>query len=316
MSGAIARALVTGATGFIGSALVARLAREGVPTLCLVRAESPRAATLERLAGVEVRRLASFTQRELDAALKDLEIEVIFHLASYGVSPAERDPEAMIEGNVALTTRLVAAAPTSLRRFLFTGSCSEYAPAREPTHLDEQHPIAPISLYGAAKAAARLCGDALARTRGLPFVTLRPFGVYGPGEGPHRLVPHLLDRLKRGEPPELTPGEQARDLTFIDDVVDALLLAATAEAIEPHAVYNLCSGEPVRIRAVAEATARLLGTPSADLGLGRRPYRSDEPMWVVGDGRRFHEATGFRPKVGLDEGLARMIDDARGRSRS
>lgn len=308
----IATAIVTGATGFIGSALARRLAHEGVRTVCPVRAASPRAAALEGLPGLEVLRLTSFSAAELEAALGAVPADAVFHLASYGVDPKERDPETMIEGNISLLARLVAlAARWPVRRFIHTGTCSEYAPAREPERLAETHLVAPTSLYGAAKAAAGIYGGGLARQLGLPLITLRLFGVYGPGEAPHRLIPYLLDCLSRGVTPELTGGEQSRDLTYIDDLIEAILAAASAPGIEAHGVYNVGTGVPVQIRKVALTTARLLGQPESALGLGRRPYRSDESMWVVADPGRFEAASGWRAQVSLDEGIARMIAGVR-----
>jgi nucleoside-diphosphate-sugar epimerase len=317
MSEGITAALVTGATGFIGSALARRLARGGARTACLVRARSPRAARLSGVAGIEIIEATSFEPSELRAALSSVKAEVVFHLASYGVNPAQRDPAQMIEGNANLLVRLLLAASGGpLRRFVYTGSCSEYAPTQEPERITELHPLRPISLYGAAKAAAYLYGNVLARQLGVPFVTLRPFGVYGIGEAEHRLVPHLIDHLRRGARPSLTGGEQVRDLTYIDDVVDALIAAATAPRIESYQAYNVCSGAPLRIRAVAEKVASLAGKPDADIGLGERPYRNDEAMWVVGDGTRFSDATGFRPSIGIDEGLRRVVVHALGEAGS
>lgn len=312
MTTEVATAIVTGATGFIGSALARRLAENGVRTVCPVRAGSPRAAALDGIHGLEPVRLASFSTAELEGALGAVPADVIFHLASYGVDPSERDPEAMIEGNIALLARLVAlAARRPVQRFIHIGSCSEYAPAREPERLGESHLVAPTSLYGAAKAAAGLFGGGLARQLGVPLVTLRLFGVYGVGEAPHRLIPYLLDCLSRGVMPELTSGEQTRDLTYIDDMVDAILAAASAPGIEAHGVYNVGSGVPVQIRAVARATACLLDKPESALGLGRRPYRSDESMWIVADPSRFQAAAGWRARVSLDEGITRMIAGVR-----
>jgi UDP-glucose 4-epimerase len=308
----IATAIVTGATGFIGSSLAKRLAQSGARVVCPVRAESPRAASLDGIPGVEPMRLASFSAANLEAALGAVNPDVIFHLASYGVDPRERDPEAMVEGNIALLERLVALAARWPRsRFIHTGTCSEYAPVAEPERLTEAHAALPTSLYGAAKAAAGLYAGALSRHLGVPLITLRLFGVYGSGEAGHRLIPYLLDCLSRGVTPELTGGEQSRDLTHVDDVVAALLAAAVAPGVEAHGVYNVGTGVPVQIRAVAAATARLLGKPESALGLGRRPYRSDEPMWIVADPSRFCAASGWRATISLDEGIARMIAELR-----
>ncbi|WP_437592141.1 NAD-dependent epimerase/dehydratase family protein [Sorangium sp. So ce1000] len=318
MSAGLGTVLVTGATGFIGAALAARLTTRltitGARTACLVRADSPRRGRLEGVAGVEITPVASFSTPELARAVGAIQPEVVFHLAASGVNPSERDPELVVDGNVGLTTRLLAAlAATEAHRparFVHAGSCSEYAPAPEPTRLREDHPLEPTCVYGAAKAAAYLCGRAAAARLGIPFVALRIFGVYGPGEGPARLIPHLLARFRAGEAPALTPGAQARDLTYVDDVVEALLAAATSRGLESGRAYNVCSGAPVRVREVAALVARAAGWPGDDLGLGRRPYRDDEPMWIVGDPSRFAEATGWRPRVPLDEGVRRMIEAA------
>lgn len=300
--------LVTGATGFIGSVLARRIAAGGARVVCPVRAESARMARLDGIPGVDVVALACFGVAELRPVFARVRPDVVVHLAAYGVAPVECDPEAMLDGNAGLTARLlIAAGAAPPRRFVHAGSCSEYAPAQAPHRIAETHPLAPASLYGAAKAGAYLVGTALAAQLGIPFVTARLFGVYGAGEAPHRLIPHIAWHLRHGRTPELTPGGQARDLTHVDDVVEALMVAATAERLEAGRAYNVCSGEPVLVRDVAAATARLLGCPGADLGLGRRPYRDDEPMWMVGDGARFREATGWAPRIGLEEGIGRAL---------
>jgi len=210
----------------------------------------------------------------------------------------------MLHGNVDLTANLVQAlAGAPPKRFVFTGSCSEYAPSEPGVYLREDVPTRPDSVYGAAKLAASAIGSALGRKLGVPFVALRLFGVYGPGEAPDRLIPYVVRHLLAGTRPDLTAGEQQRDLTHVDDVVEGLLLAASAPNVEPHDVYNLCSGTPRRIRDVAEAVADAVGKPRAELDLGARPYRSDEAMWIVGDPQKFREAAGYTPKRDFEAGV-------------
>jgi nucleoside-diphosphate-sugar epimerase len=210
-------------------------------------------------------------------------------------------------GNVGLVAALLSAVDEP-RCFVHAGTCSEYARAEAGVLIPESHPMLPESLYGAAKAGAALFGAACARRRGLRFLWLRLFGVFGVGEASHRLVPHVIAHLRRGERPSLTGGTQERDLTYVDDVADALVLAAGSTSLDAYVPYNVCSGVPVTIRAVAEAVARKMGRPDSALGLGDLPYRSDEAMWVVGDPTRFRAATGWAPRVGLEEGIGRMIE--------
>lgn len=302
-------ALVTGANGFIGSSLVRRLTAEGVAVYAMVRADSDH-SRLESTPGIKVIQVQSFELTELQKSLTGVSAEVVFNLASYGVNPQDRDPEAMIEGNVNLVARLLlATADWPLKRFVHTGSCSEYGGNPSPnTFISEDWPLQPTSLYGAAKAASVIYGSALALQLRTPFVTLRLFGVYGFGEGPHRLIPYLIDRVNRGQFVDLTPGEQVRDLLYIDDVADAFITATQSDNLDSYAVYNLCSSQPVQIRDVAEAVADAMNAPRNLLQFGERPYRADEAMWIVGDNRRFKDATQWQPQIYLTDGIRRMID--------
>lgn len=309
MSPALGTILITGATGFIGAALATRLSGAGARGACLSRRIGP------TLPGFEYRLPQGESAGDIARAIGDLRPDVVLHLAAAGVHPQSRDPEELIRGNVGLTTSLIQAlAERPPRRFIQVGSCSEYAPIEEPARIREDHPLDPTSLYGAAKASAFFCGRALASRVGVPFVALRLFGVIGPGEGPHRLIPHLLAHYQKGAAPPLSPGEQARDLAFVDDVVEALLLAATSPAIEVGTVYNICTGIATRVREVARLTAQITGYTGSDLGLGQRPYRDDEPMWIVGDPTKFASATGFHPRVSVTEAVRRMAELALARA--
>jgi len=199
-------------------------------------------------------------------------------------------------------------ADRSLNRFIFTGSCSEYGfAASDGIAISEDQPLRPTSTYGAAKAAAELYGQALAEQLQIPFVTLRLFNVFGPGERPHRLLPTILDSLMQDRTVALTGGEQQRDLLYVDDVAEALMAAAHSDNLQPGAAYNICSGIPLKIRQVGESAAELLNKPKSLLEWGKLPYRADEPMWVVGDPARFAQATAWRPKLNLTTGIERMI---------
>jgi UDP-glucose 4-epimerase len=303
----LGRVIVTGATGFVGSALTQRLASDGIDTVCLVRKGCSRIRQLQGLAHVTCLE-TDFSALDLASILAKHTPDVVFHLAAAGVHPMDRDPEQLIAGNVGLTTALVqACAKRPPRRFLFAGSCSEYAPIAHGVLLREDHPLLPSSLYGAAKASAYLLGRSLAMSFEVPFVSLRLFGIFGPGEGPERLIPHLWAHFSTGQTPRLTPGEQSRDFTYIDDVVEALLLASTNHSLEPYRAYNVCSGRPTQVRDIAQLVARATGRTDPDVGLGRLPYRVDESQWIVGDPSSFTEVTGYAPRICVEEGISRMI---------
>ncbi|XXX72381.1 NAD(P)-dependent oxidoreductase [Sorangium sp. So ce134] len=307
----LGKAVVTGATGFIGSALVRRLLAGGCDVVATAPARPSGWARLSRLTpGQRLRQLPleRLTRDALLDAVGDEPPDAVFHLASAGVNPRERAPCGLLEGNVgALVATLEAAARWGGARVVFTGSCSEYSAVVDGQLVDEGAPRAPADLYGAAKAAAHDYGRAVARALSVPLVTLRLFGVYGPGEAPHRLIPYLADRLRARERVDLTPGTQLRDLTFVDDVVEALLLGATTAGLELGAAYNVCSGRPTSVREVCLEVARQLGAPESLLDFGARPPRADEPRWLVGDPRRFCAATSWRPRMPLSSGVAAAI---------
>jgi len=308
---AVRSALITGATGFIGSALVRRLLAENVEPICLVRAKPGNSCRLSRISPARVIEVSSFHRAELDRALAGVSAEVVFNLASYGVRQEDRDPQLLIEGNINLLTNLLqATAHWSLSKFVHAGSCSEYGFSATCLPISENEPVGALSLYGAAKAASVLYGSALASQLAIPFVTLRLFGVFGVGEAPHRLIPYIIHHLRRGEAVDLTPGEQVRDLLYIDDVIDAFLEAWQTESLQPGAVYNVCSSRPVRIREVGEAVAAALNKSAELLLWGKRQYRNDEPMWLVGDNRRFRQLTSWQPRVSLKDGIERMTQAA------
>ncbi len=300
-------ALIAGSTGFIGSALTRRLSEEGIQTFCLVRRGRYNPASFKELRGAEVIEIKSSHADALQTALAGITADVVFNLASYGVNPTENDPDIMIDANLHFVSRLLhITSQWPLRRFIHTGSCFEYGEPDDRNPIREDHHLRPMSLYGATKAASVLIGNALAAKLSTPFVTLRLFGIYGKGERPHRLIPYTMNLLKGNNPVDLTPGGQVRDLLYVDDVVDAFLTAARHEAIMSRYVYNVCTGIPVTIREVGETVARIMDKPSSLLHWGERTYSASEPMWLVGDGRKFEEATGWRPKVGLQDGIRLM----------
>lgn len=289
--------VITGATGFIGRALLAAAQKNGLSVVGLTR--SP--VALQEGKGA-LRTLAH--PSHLGAALGDLGPLRIIHAAAPGTRLEDRSSEALTEGCVSYTLGLVeACARINVERFVNVSSWSAYAdPPPETPVLSETSPLNRSNIYGAAKASAELMGSALAARHGTEFRTARLFNVYGPGEAEARLLPHVVSHLKRHATVALTPGLQERDFVFIDDAVEALLCMAYADHVPDHA-YNIATGTPVSVRSMVERMCEILGAPADLLKFGAIPARPDEPPRVVGDPSRARSVLGWRARTGIDAGL-------------
>lgn len=280
------RCLVTGARGFIGSALTRSLRQAGAELF------SPRRAELDVGDANAV-----WTQVRASAP------EYVFHLASEGVGKPV-PPEQLRRSNIDGTRNLISAlaALPAAPRVVLLGSGFEYA-AKEG-QLSETDEIAPFSDYGVSKVEAA----ALARQEGggLPLVWVRLFNVYGPGEPEARLLPYLAHRASEGLPVEVTEGEQLRDFTYVDDVAEGLMRLALSLPAQPTwEVFNLGSGHCVKLRDFIEegmAGLRERGL-RPDVRFGAKPYRPGEPMSYLPDISKLQARLRWSPPTPLAAGV-------------
>ncbi len=234
-------------------------------------------------------------------------VDVCFNLASYGVDYRQQDPERLVADNIQLLLRLVEfCSANQVPKLIHVGSAQEYG-NHGAAPLSEDFPLHPTTLYGAAKAGATLLGLNYARRLGVPFIILRPFGIYGEGEDSHKLIPQLIQAVLTGKPVKLTPGEQIRDYIHVRDFCVALERAAES-GLPPGHVFNVCSGKGIPLRELAEALLRVAGQSKTLFEFGKLPYREDEVMCLVGDPGRFRQATGWQPEIPLEDGLRLAVD--------
>lgn len=264
-------ALVTGGTGFVGSALACALVRSGIRTSLLARPAAKVPAECEAIF------IEGLSRDAISPVLTGRRFDVVFHLAAYGVAPSDRDPAQTFGANIAGTDAVVhAAAQTGAGVVVYVGSCSEYRSPVPGQRIDEVAVLGPNRLYGGSKAAAGLWGQALAADRGVSFQWLRLFNVFGPGEASWRLIPALLGKLRAGEPVALSRGDQVRDYLYVDDAVAGIRLAADAALEGKAGPFNLCSGAPITVKDIALSVADALGRPYELLKFGALDYRPDD----------------------------------------
>jgi nucleoside-diphosphate-sugar epimerase len=313
------RSLVTGAAGFIGSHLASRLAAEGhdvVAVDCLrpnydvAEKEANRDALLAG-GGSVTWSGADLSEADLGGLVEGA--DTVFHLAGQpgvrpswgeGIGPYVRD-------NIVATERLLEAAVAhGVPRVVYASSSSVYGEAdRYPC--DEDVVPRPHSPYGVTKLAGENLCVAYARNHGLATVSLRYFSVYGPRQRPDMAVRRLIDAARSGEAfPRYGDGSQRRDLTYVDDVVDATLRAATAE-VPPGTVLNIAGGSLTTLSELIALVGEAVGRPVV---IDPRPVSPGDVSRTDGDTRRARRALGWEPAVGLADGLDATVSWACARS--
>jgi nucleoside-diphosphate-sugar epimerase len=266
------RALVTGATGFLGGHLARRLTGDGWTVHLLGRGED---------AAEAVRRARP---------------DAVFHLASYFKAVHEpADVAPLIEANVAFGARLLEAmAGAGCGRLVHAGTAWQHFEGR---------PYEPTSLYAATKQAFADLVRFYVAKGALRSVALKIYDTYGPADPRPKLMNQLKNAARSGARLELSAGEQYLDLVYVDDVVDAFVRAAGVEAADAN--FSVSSGSPRRVRDVVELYARVAGRP-INAVWGARPYRWREMLepWSAGP-----PVPGWAPRVPLEEGIRRIVAD-------
>ena len=306
------RALVTGAAGFVGSHLTRRLGEEGYDVVGIDAFTDYYDVALKR-ANAEAALSAGAKFIEADLNTVDLAgildgIDVIFHQAGQpGVrSSWGRDFSTYVSCNIEATQRLLEATKSSptLQRLVFASSSSVYGNAeRYPT--SENDRPQPVSPYGVTKLAAEHLCSLYAANFDVPTVSLRYFTVYGPGQRPDMAFTRFaMAAAVGGEITVYGSGEQTRDFTFVDDVIEANLLAA-ARHVAPGTVLNVAGGSHTSVNEVLQIFEDLAGSKLSVTHVN--PVAGDVRR-TGGDTAAIRSVLGWRPATGLREGIARQYD--------
>jgi len=297
------RVLLTGGTGMIGATLAARLVAEGDRVSVLVREDSSR-LRLQSLNGQVHLLFADICDANaVRAAVEQAEPTAVYHLASTPFNPPTMSAQQHLNVIVGGTLNLLEA----LRdrpgvRMIAAGSAAEYGAG---SSLREDHPLTPTTVLGAAKAAATLFLQTYARLYRMQTVILRVFTPYGPWERRSRLVPSTILSALEGRDVLLTNGTQRRDYFYVEDLIDAMVLAAT-KPIPPGTVLNICAGQSVPIQEIAQHILDLMES-RVKVVTGALPTRADEIWELSGDNTAAREALGWAPRTNLEEGLRNTI---------
>jgi len=305
----MATVLVTGGAGFIGSHLATRFADLGHNVRVFDNLSTGHASNLAHL-GNRVEWMEADLRDAAACRKACAGVEFVFHQAALGSVPKSvDDPQTSHDVNINGTLNmLLAAMHQKVRRFIYAGSSSAYGDTGESPRHEGMRPR-PLSPYAVQKLTGEEYAAAFHVCYGVESITLRYFNVFGPRQDPKSqyaaAIPAFVSAIMQGQAPTIYgDGEQSRDFTYIDNVVDGNVLAMSAKETCGETVNVACGGQ-ITINQVVAAINKALGTDVRARYVDPRP---GDVRHSCADGQLARTLLGYAPKVSFEEGLRRTID--------
>lgn len=297
------KAIVTGAGGMIGQALLKELLEQDYQVTGILRKDSPKEKRIrEQFADYgDHLKLVCCDLNEL-AELKLPDSEIFFHLAWAGTTGASRDDMYLQNENIRTTLDAAAlAARSSCSCFVGAGSQAEYG--KTEAALTADTPTFPTTGYGMAKLCAGQMSRKYCAARKIRHVWARILSVYGPGNVESSMVMSAIRAFQSGSAAKFTKAEQQWDYLYTADAARALRLMG--EKGKDGAIYPLGSGQ---VQALAQYIRQIreIVAPEAEMQLGAIPYAPGQPMYLRADISQLTADTGFLPEISFEEGIQKL----------
>ncbi|MDW8045631.1 MAG: GDP-mannose 4,6-dehydratase [Nitrososphaerota archaeon] len=304
------RVLITGGAGFIGSHLADRLLQLGSKVIVIDNLDEYYTGKINNI-GHNLKN-PNYTFIKLDILNPKFinickNVDIIFHLAAQpGVRYSFENPLKTNLVNTSGTLNVLTAAKKyNVKRVIFASSSSVYGiPKYVP--VDEQHPQNPISIYGVSKLTAETYCKVFYESMKLPITILRYHTVYGPRQRPDMAIYKWTEMIFKGKPPIIYgDGNQTRDFTFVDDIVEGTLLAAMLDDVEGE-IFNLGSGVNVTVNDVVNLILKIIGRN--DLQPIHEPSKLGDVPDTCADISKAKKFLNYQPKTQLKDGLERFVE--------
>jgi len=303
-------AVVTGGAGFIGSHIASALTRNGLRVRIIDDLSTGHRENLDEITGDVEFTQGSVADEQLLKKVLDA-VEIVFHEAAIpsvprSVEHPRQSHVASVDGTFSL---LLAARDRNVRRVIYAASSSAYGDQPTLPKKEDMLPD-PLSPYAVAKLVGEYYCQVFARVYGLETISLRYFNVFGPRQDPGSQYSGVVSRfisvlLNNQQPVIYGDGEQSRDFTFIDNVIDANLKAANASR-GFGSVMNVATGERITLNQLLDEVKAIVGKP--EVKAEYQQPRVGDVRHSLADISRARELLGYQPTVGLREGLRRTID--------
>ncbi len=300
------RAIVTGGTGFIGKALCEELLQSGYEVVAVIRTNSKKREKLEsilrknpayggrlQIVEMELENLGELHSKH------NIQSDLFFHLAWNGSSGEEREDFDIQYSNIGyMKTAIQTAKACGCKKIVGAGSQAEYGVVHNVAKEDETVPN-PFMMYGGAKLAACQMGRIYAKQIGIKLVWPRIYSVYGVGENEGTLVSYLVDTLKKGDVPQLSPCENMWNFMYITDCVRALRKLGENDAAE--GIYNVASND-TRVLKEFVKQIRDIVAPSVELNFGAKQSDPNRTFWLEPDCRKLDFVERWE-KISFQDGI-------------